>query len=227
MSMMDVLRLGRADLPRVTDVIADAFRDYPVMRFILGGSGPEHEAAHRRLVGMFAMARILRNEPLLGIESGEASAGGARAGGAPAGGELAAAALVSFPDGPPAPPEFETLRDQVWAEVGPEARARYEAFGAAWSAAMVEVPHIHLNMIGVRRAFQGRGLARRLLDHVHGLARSTPGSQGVTLTTETPANVKLYEHLGYRVVRRVRVAPELESWAMFRPNDPHSVKSFT
>lgn len=203
--MQPVVRLPRADLPRVTDVLADAFRGYPVLRHVLGGDDPRHDAAHRRLVGFFLMARFLRDEPVLGIEIG---------------GDLAAAALVSFPDGPESPPELATLRENVWAEVGAAARARYEACGAAWAPLSVDVPHIHLNMIGVRRAFQGRRLGRRLLDHVHQLSRGVTGSQGVTLTTEDPANVPLYEHVGYEVVGRARIAPELETWSMFRRNGP-------
>ena len=40
--------------------------------------------------------------------------------------------------------------------------------------------------------------------------------EGVTLTTEDPSNVPLYEHFGYQVVGHARVAPGLESWGFFR-----------
>jgi len=196
-----VVRLGADDAPRVVSVLSEAFHDYPVMRFVLGEPGDDHDERLRRLVGLFVMARVLRGEPLLGV---------------PAGSDLAGAAIVSFPDGAPSPPELASFREEVWADLGPDARARYDACGEAWRPLGVTVGHIHLNMIGVRKAFQGQGHARRLLDHVHGMSRETEGSQGVSLTTEDPDNVPLYRRLGYEVVGHVRVAEGLETWGFFR-----------
>jgi GNAT superfamily N-acetyltransferase len=187
----------------VVDVLCEAFRDYPVMRFVLGqDDGPDRAERLRQLVHFFVMARALRGEPLLGIREGD---------------ELVAAAIMSFPDGGASPPELAALRDALWHRLGPEARSRYERCGEVWQELGVTVPHVHLNMIGVRRGHQGRGLARRLLEEAQEISRSTSGSQGVTLTTEDTRNVSVYEHVGYHVVGHARIAPELETWAMFRP----------
>ena len=35
--MTTVLRLGEEDVPEVTRVLCEAFYDYPVMRYVLGG----------------------------------------------------------------------------------------------------------------------------------------------------------------------------------------------
>jgi len=40
----------------------------------------------------------------------------------------------------------------------------------------------------------------------------------VTLTTEDPANVRLYEHAGYQIVGLGRVAPEPATWSVFHPD---------
>lgn len=149
------------------------------------------------------MARVFRDEILLGI-------------GDPA--NLGGAALVSRRGGPESPPDLGELRERVWAELGASARARYEAFSAASSRFQVDVPHIHLNMIGVRSRARGMGLGRRLIERVHVLSREDPASEGVTLTTEDEANVALYEHLGYELVGRATVAPELTTWGFFRPD---------
>jgi GNAT superfamily N-acetyltransferase len=69
-------------------------------------------------------------------------------------------------------------------------------------------------MLGVRPAERGRGLARRLLDHVHELSASTPGSVDVTLTTEDRTNVEFYRHLGYDVVGHAEIAGGLETWSL-------------
>ena len=202
-----VIHLAEGDLPQVVDALVESFFDYLVMRFILGPDVPDYEPKLRTLVRFFATARVLRGEVLLGI--GERT-------------DLDGAALVSRPAGPPSPPELGDLRERVWAELGPAARARYETCGDVWSRFQVETPHIHLNMIGVRRRVQRRGLGRRLIQHVHMLSRDDPESRGVTLSTEDPANVPVYEHLGYTIVGRAAVAPGLESWGFFRPDSTSS-----
>lgn len=99
------------------------------------------------------------------------------------GSELCAAALVSYPDGRESPDELAAFRAETWDTLGSGARERYEAFGAAYAPLTVEAPHIHLNMIGVRRSAEGLGHGRRLMDFVHEMSREDPRSEGVTLTT--------------------------------------------
>ncbi len=197
----EVLELAPADAPRVAEVLTEAFAHYPVMRFVFGDAADL--LALRKAVDFFVAARVHRNEPLLGIADGD-------------GRGLAAAAIVTIPDGRESPPAVAAHREALWAEVGADVRARYEACGKVWERFSVDVPHIHLNMIGVRAAHRGRGLGRVILEHVQGIARRTPRVQGVTLTTEDPANVPLYQHLGYEVVDHGRIAPGLETWWMFR-----------
>ena len=55
-----------------------------------------------------------------------------------------------------------------------------------------------------------------LLECVEEISRDRPDSAGVSLSTEDPRNVPLYEHFGYRITGHARVAPELESWGFFR-----------
>ena len=63
----------------------------------------------------------------------------------------------------------------------------------------------------------GRGHASPLLHHIHALVDLEPGSSGVSLSTESGRNVKLYEHFGYHQLGYARMAEELEMRAMFRP----------
>jgi ribosomal protein S18 acetylase RimI-like enzyme len=193
-----VVRLEREHADEIVELLAEAFRGYPVMRFVLGDDDAERL---RRLVLLFVMARVLRDEPLLGIRDE---------------GVLVAAATTSFPSDAPHPRAFLELRAELWQALGPEAEARYDAYGAATRTFPFDFPHVHLNMVGVRPGARGRGLARRLIDEVQAIARARPGSQGVTLTTEDPTNVAFYEKLGFGVVGRVRVSPTLESWGFLR-----------
>jgi len=198
-----VRQLGAEEVPDVVDVICESFFDYPIMRFVLGESN-DYDRRLRALIRFFVMARILRREVLLGI-------------GDP--GKLSGAALVSYPERSESPAELAQLRDEVWTELGDSSRQRYEAFGVACATFDLDVPHIHLNMLGVRRKSQGTGGGRRLIDHVHVMSREDPASTGVTLTTEDEANVALYEHLGYEIVGQAVIVPGLKTWGFFRRDE--------
>jgi GNAT superfamily N-acetyltransferase len=200
-----VERLDPTAVPEVVDVLHESFHDYPVMRFVLGPEQDAYDDRLRTLIHFFVMARVFRSEVLLGVKSGD---------------DLVATALVSRPGGPRAPREFHELRAEVWEELGTGAEARYAAFGDACAPFQVDEPHLHLNMIGVRARGQGTGLARHLLDAVHDLSASDPDSFGVSLTTENPKNVSLYEHFGYRVVGTSEVGPGLTTWGFYRTDQP-------
>ena len=126
--------------------------------------------------------------------------------------------MVSDPNGPPSPPELGTEREAVWADIGQQARSRYEAFGDACAPLLATEPHIHLNMIGTLRAARGRGYGRTLLEYVHAISKRDPNSGGVSLTTEDPANVPLYESFGYEITGHARVSADVETWAFYRPD---------
>jgi ribosomal protein S18 acetylase RimI-like enzyme len=199
--MTPVRLLGAEDQDQVIAVLAEAFHDYPVMRYVLGGE-PGYDRRLSRMVSLVVGARVLRGEPLLGMEGA---------------GELAAAAAASYPENRESTPAVIAHRDAVWADLGPQVQERYMACVSAWKPLDVAAPNLHLNMIGVRRAYQGQGLGRRLLDHVQDMARAR-GVEGVSLTTENPDNVAIYERVGYRVVGHAVIAPGLETWGFFRPN---------
>jgi GNAT superfamily N-acetyltransferase len=167
------------------------------------GSGDDYDRRLHTLIGFFVSARVLRDEPVLGIRDRD--------------GTLVAAALVSFPGERPAPGALSTRREAVWAELGAAERERYEAFGLACAQFVVDSPHYYLDLIGVRRSHVGRGLARKLLESVHQLSDNDALSCGVALSTETRQNLPLYEHFGYKVLGHAKVGEGLETWAFLRP----------
>lgn len=203
---MSVTGLSFDNVVEIVSVISDAFRDYPVMRWVLGpdapGQGAPYDVRLHRLVQLFVSARAYRDEPLMGVRDDR--------------GVLIAAAVMSHAPTADPPATFIALRESIWAELGADARGRADAYGDASSFFGELGPHHHLNMIGVRRTHQGLGLGRELLAAVQKLAAGDPQSTGVSLTTELAENVKLYEHFGYRVVGHKRVGPGLETWGMFR-----------
>jgi len=200
---MPVTTLSPARADAALTVLCEAFHDYPVMRFVLG-AGPDYDRRLRTLIGFFVTARILREDLILGCTDNR--------------GDLAAVALVTLPVRGDPPEALAVRREAVWQELGSAERTRYEAFGAAAQEFHIGAPHHHLNMIGVRPSHLGRGHANPLLHQVHALADQDPNSCGVSLSTESERNVKLYEHFGYHRLGYARVAAELETWAMFRPS---------
>ena len=192
---------GSATADEVVRVVCEAFADYPVMRYVLGEQGGYPERL-RTLIGFFHGARVLRDDAILGISDGH---------------ELCGVALCSLPDRLE-PPELDLLRDRTWAALGADARARYDDCVRAWESTGVAEPNIHVNMLAVVPGYQGRGLARVLLERVQAMSRERADSRGVTLSTESERNVALYEHLGYRVVGQATIAAGVETWDFFRPD---------
>jgi GNAT superfamily N-acetyltransferase len=206
---MTVRHFDEAKIDDVTEVLAEAFFDYPVMRFVVGQGHPAYADRLRDLVGFFVYRRARTGAPLLGVVED---------------GRLVGAAAITLPAGPEpmADPAVLARRDAVWRALGGDARERYDRYAAATSPFFTALPrHHHLNMIGVRRTRAGQGLGRKLLDAVADLAREHQDSCGVTLTTETEGNVLLYEHVGYKVIAKAPVEPGMTSWGLFLENACH------
>jgi GNAT superfamily N-acetyltransferase len=126
--------------------------------------------------------------------------------------------MSTRPPEPEPPAAVLQRRDDVWNSLGQDCRQRHDAYGALAKTVLVPEPHHHLNMIGVRHSHHGQGLARPLLEGAMQIAADDPNSSGLTLTTETPTNVRLYQHFGFEVTAHVQVAPKLETWGLFRKN---------
>ncbi|NKB88428.1 MAG: GNAT family N-acetyltransferase [Acidobacteria bacterium] len=198
------MRDGTAD--EASDVFCDAFAGYPVMEFVAGPASPaEHQ---ERLIRLFVMGRAMRGHPMRVIEMQ---------------GTPVAAMTLTPPDGSLPEPTDENLAalgaltTTTWEEAGTAARACYDAFVEAANAVDAPLPNWHVNMVGVVGAHQGTGLARALLEDAHARSAADPNSRGVSLTTELPANVAFYRHLGYEVVGE-QTAGELTTWGFFRPD---------
>ena len=195
-------RLGEA-----VDVLSEAFHDYPVMRYVIGAAGDAYASRLRAMLTFFTSARFIQDELVTGAVTTDDVVVGV--------------ANSTLPGTQRSPAILGTEREAVWRELGADALARHEAYGSATAPFAVDRPNYHLAMLGVRRSHAGTGVARRLLDALHDTSRRDPRSAGVTLTTEDPSNVALYQHFGYEVVGHTRVTDTLESWGFFRPDPEH------
>jgi GNAT superfamily N-acetyltransferase len=200
-----IVRLTPDRAPEAVAVLCEAFRDYPVMRFFLGDLGARYDDYLSRMVGIFVAGRVKSGHPILAIEEG---------------GRPVAIATITLPGEHATPPEVEAAHETLWTELDPDAKSRSEALVAMWRRIALPVPQYHVNMLGVLRSHAGRGLGGRLLREVHEMSRLDPGSTGVSLTTEDPKNVPLYQHCGYEIVAHDRVTDWFETWGFFRRDPP-------
>ena len=195
-----VERLARPEKESAVEVLAAAFHEYPVMRFVLSDAGVRYGESLRELIGFFCESRLSRDWPLFGIRENDT---------------LVAVAAVNGPERRPRPPALRAVYEALRLNLGESAIRRLESFEAISSEAVPEEPHYYLGMIGVRPEWQKRGFAGRLLEHLHRLADADPASRGVCLSTENPANVSLYRQHGYEILGEAGVG-DFRTWCMFR-----------
>lgn len=198
---MEITNLSQNDIPEITDVLCEAFYNYPVMKYVLGEK-QDYGTRLRKAVTFFVSARVLRNEPLLGIYNSD--------------NKLVAAAALTLPGEITSPQELFKLRDELWAGIGVEEKTRYENYGNVASGLLPKEPHHHLNMIGVRNAYQGKGLARQLINKVEVLVSAHPTTAGLSLNTEVEANVNFYLHFGFELIGKAAVDKDIVTWGFFR-----------
>ena len=209
--MKSPVLLRPATTEEAVAVFCDAFADYPVMRYVLGAS-PDYDERLQELITLFVMNRVLRGDPLLAMDSD---------------GTAVACATLTRPEstvmtGPgeaTASADFDALAERTWDSLGDAARSRHSTFVDAANATDVDQPHFHVNMIGVVSTHLGRGLARPLLEEAHKRSVAHPESEGVSLGTELPKNVSLYQHFGYEIVAHLQVDEGIETWGFFRLDD--------
>ena len=180
-----VRRSTAADLPTLTDTIADAFHDDPTMRWIVPDAG------RRLAIGPAVFRPFVEGIQRLGdtwmTEDG-------------------AAAALWIPPGHtvPAPEDAEAFEAQVAEALRPEELERLGALVAVMDANLPREPHAHLNLFGTVPARQGQGLGSRLFEAV--LPRLDQEGVPAYLEATTDRNRRLYERHGF--VHWDDIAPE-------------------
>jgi GNAT superfamily N-acetyltransferase len=209
---MKLQRLTRKEKNEAVEVLASAFHDYPVMRFVLKTKGEEYATQLKALMEFYCEARLEKNRPVLGIREEDS---------------LVAVALVDETSLKPwAEMQTELLR--LKETIGEEAYSRLELYERLSGRGEPAASHHFLGMIAVRPEHQGKGYSRFLMDAVKQMSAEDPQSNGVCLSTEDPENVRLYEHFGYRIIAEIDIE-ELHSWCMFLSTEsktPPALPSF-
>ena len=196
----DLYRLQKKDAPRAAAVLADAFEPDPVWRAVLGDATPEQRAAAFETPVRYGMRYGEVYAPSVSLEG----------------------VAVWVPG---------TLADMtIWRVVRSGAMWSGMKLGFGIAKKMGPVFHpievdrrehmrgksfIYLLVIGVAPQFQGQGFAGKLVRAL--IDQSEQAGVPIYLETETESNVRMYEHLGFEVVKEI-VLPiiHLPMWEMTR-----------
>ncbi|MFA5404945.1 MAG: GNAT family N-acetyltransferase [Ignavibacteria bacterium] len=79
----------------------------------------------------------------------------------------------------------------------------------------IEKPHFYFNELAVSPAEQGKGYGKKMFEYIEAQCLKHPTAQGIYLDTPNPKNVKIYKHLGYKVVSKFKFY-ELTGYIMYK-----------
>lgn len=194
------------DLPVAAATLAAAFADYPWTRWVVDPA--DHRARLKELYGIY-----LR----VALELGQLWVSDDRA------------AVAAWTTSRAAAQQEELFeRDDVLTEIARLSGSRFDNLVAGMEVLAPYAPdrdHWVLAAVGVRPERQGSGLGTRVLapalaglDHTDGLA---------VLETSSPANVRLYERLGFRTTAEVDMPGDgPHVWLMRRePRAAHAARA--
>lgn len=99
-----------------------------------------------------------------------------------------------------------------------EQRARWPAFDDIMSALHPREAHWYLGVAAVRPGHQGRGLGAAVIRGL--LAEPLAHDAPAFLITSNPANVPIYERIGFAVLTQGRLPQGPSLWGMLRPQPP-------
>ncbi len=200
MTAPTVVPLSASRVEEAARALASAFQDDPLQSYTF----PDPEERRRRSPAHFEA--LLRFGRLAGqVMAGEAEASGAAVLIPPAAAFTAemmeASGLTRLPE-----------------TVGADAAARFSVaidFAEAQHHRLIPEPHWYVMVLGVAPAFRGLGYGRALLQPM--FDRASADGVPCYLETAQPANVRFYEHLGFRVLAdTVEPTSGLRLWAFRR-----------
>jgi GNAT superfamily N-acetyltransferase len=179
-----VQRATAADAPRLKEVLAQAFHDDPVLGWLM----PDANKRHARLRRFFGLE--LRH---LALPRGHVWTTG----------DFSGVAMV-MPPGAWRVPLYTTLLEGSAFGLGLVRAARLGATMEWRHARLVKEGHYYFRDIGVLPAIQGRGLGSALMRPT--LERCDHEGVPAYLEASSERSAVLYERLGFKLIRELRVA---------------------
>jgi tRNA(Met) C34 N-acetyltransferase TmcA len=82
-----------------------------------------------------------------------------------------------------------------------------------------------LDILAVSSDYQGQGIGRLLLEHIHARCEQDEQAAGIYTFTGDEKNTHIYRHFGYEVIE-VKQGGPLTVWHMFRPHPARDAETF-
>ncbi|MGI9615479.1 MAG: GNAT family N-acetyltransferase [Acidimicrobiales bacterium] len=190
--MSTIRRATRADTRRVCLTAALAFREDPVMRWLVPDDDVWDASGHEFFRG--GMTGWLDHQEVWCTDDG-----------------VAVAAWI-----PPGRPESTSEPDPPLPPPDPDLAKRFGTLAPILAANTPREPHWYLQMLATHPDWQRQGLGADLMAVMFERA----DSEGLScyLETETPENVAYYRHYGFEVRTEWDVPPDgPHMWGMLRP----------
>jgi GNAT superfamily N-acetyltransferase len=196
-----VVPAGAADLARLSDALADAFWDDPVLSWIL----PDEDSRHRRLARLFGVQLKGHYLPLGTVWTTPGGAG---------------AALWAPPGHAIIPPAtiLRHLPDMIRA-LGRHAPRALRTLNHVERLHPKTPPHWYLGVLGTRKEEQGKGVGSALLGPI--LERCDEEGMPAYLESSKFSNIAFYQRHGFEVTAEIPLpfgGPSV--WSMWRDPRP-------
>jgi ribosomal protein S18 acetylase RimI-like enzyme len=199
-SAVRVIPISNQRSAEAAEVLANAFLDYPVIRYFFEDQGSHYGACVSELYRFFVESCIAQGKHVMGVLSL---------------GKLVAVSCVQGPEIQSGSEDLSHAEERFFNKIGATAVSRIQAYNKMVSDHLPQKPHYYLEDIGVLPEYRGMGFARILLQQVHDLSASNPISTGIGLDTHEFSNVSLYRHFGYQVTGETYL-DHIRTWFMFR-----------
>ncbi len=197
---MEAIRLDRERLEEAAGTLSAAFEEDPILNFFFPPSDPQQMEKMKALFRFSGHTRLRMDDPFLGVIED---------------GQVVGAATLRSPGNIVRPDDLKADWEKVEKEIGEGACARLEQYHAVQERHELAEPMHYLVSIGVHPNWQGRGVGKALINRVIKYADDDPMSHGVALDTDSLANVKLYEHFGFKVYAENQIEGR-PFWIMIR-----------
>ena len=199
-----IVTINAKQAPGAASVLAEAFIDYPVIRYFFEDQGERYGQCVAELYNLSVNGILGQQGQVIGVEIH---------------GNLVAAACLKGLAVLPDTGEILAEAGRLFDSIGPQAANRIRFYNEIQEQNQYPQPHYYLEDIGVLPGYRRMGLTRLLLDQIHRISAEDPLSRGVGLDTQVPANVEIYLHFGYKVIAETNL-DGIPFWSMFR----HDIK---
>ncbi|WP_019530776.1 GNAT family N-acetyltransferase [Dasania marina] len=188
------------DLAEISLVLASAFRDYEVMRYLFSDSDHYYQQHVQGYFHALLSMSLANNWPRLGIYTE---------------GQWVAATIAYHSSSADVVAGSDKALQQFCQQLSPHTQQRIDYYESRADAAHPSTPHFFIDSLGCLPQHEGKGYAKILLQALQQLSLQHPNASGVCLNTESSLNLPVYQRVGYKIISTQTIS-SLTSWCLFK-----------